>query len=159
MRDETTEIGAGADDAGTQPGTAEKVSTSEKEKVAPAPKSTAKKKKVLSEKQKAVIEANKFKKGNPLASSGGTMKARINRMLTALAEAAEKENLPEFTIKAAKNGKDKVAQACLNVLKQCGVDFVLTDEGKEQKINVKGEVEQKRNIVINFRKATPEDAK
>lgn len=29
----------------------------------------------------------------------------------------------------------------------------------EQKINVKGVVEQKRNVVINFRRATPEDAK
>ena len=148
MRDETTEIGAGDDAAGTQPGTAEKVSASEKEKVAPAPKFTAKKKKVLSEKQKAVIEANKFKKGNPLASSGGTMKARINRMLTALAEAAEKENLPEFTIKAAKNGKDKVAQACLNVLKQCGVDFVLTDEGKTQDINIKGAVDNTVKMIV-----------
>lgn len=148
MRDETTEIGAGVDAAGTQPGTAEKVSASEKEKVAPATKSTAKKKKVLSEKQKAVIEANKFKKGNPLASSGGTMKARINRMLTALAEAAEKENLPEFTIKAAKNGKDKVAQACLNVLKQCGVDFVLTDEGKTQDINIKGAVDNTVKMIV-----------
>ena len=134
--------------AGTQPGTAQKVSASEKEKVAPAPKFTAKKKKVLSEKQKAVIEANKFKKGNPLASSGGTMKARINRMLTALAEAAEKENLPEFTIKAAKNGKDKVAQACLNVLKQCGVDFVLTDEGKTQDINIKGAVDNTVKMIV-----------
>ena len=148
MRDETTEIGAGADAAGTQPGTAEKVPASEKEKVAPAPNSTAKKKKVLSDKQKAVIEANKFKKGNPLASSGGTMKARINRMLTALAEAAEKENLPEFTIKAAKNGKDKVAQACLNVLKQCGVDFVLTDEGKTQNINIKGAVDNTVKMIV-----------
>lgn len=148
MRDETTEIGAGDYAAGTQPGTAEKVSASEKEKVAPATKSTAKKKKVLSEKQKAVIEANKFKKGNPLASSGGTMKARINRMLTALAEAAEKENLPEFTIKAAKNGKDKVAQACLNVLKQCGVDFVLTDEGKTQDINIKGAVDNTVKMIV-----------
>ena len=148
MRDETTEIGAGADAAGTQHGTAEKGSASEKEKVAPAPKFTAKKKKVLSEKQKAVIEANKFKKGNPLASSGGTMKARINRMLTALAEAAEKENLPEFTIKAAKNGKDKVAQACLNVLKQCGVDFVLTDEGKTQDINIKGAVDNTVKMIV-----------
>lgn len=148
MHDEKTEIGAGSDAAGTQPGTAEKVSASEKEKVAPAPKYTAKKKKVLSEKQKAVIEANKFKKGNPLASSGGTMKARINRMLTALAEAAEKENLPEFTIKAAKNGKDKVAQACLNVLKQCGVDFVLTDEGKTQDINIKGAVDNTVKMIV-----------
>lgn len=29
----------------------------------------------------------------------------------------------------------------------------------EQKINVKGVVNQKRNVVINFRRATPEDAK
>lgn len=29
----------------------------------------------------------------------------------------------------------------------------------EQKINVNGVVEQKRNVVINFRRATPEDAK
>ena len=149
MRDETTEIGAGADAAGTQPGTAEKVSASEKEKIATTTKRTTKKK-VLSEKQKAILKANACTKENAAqrGHNGGTMKARIHRMLTALAEAAEKENLPEFTIKAAKNGKDKVAQACLNVLKQCGVDFVLTDEGKTQDINIKGAVDNTVKMIV-----------
>ena len=118
-------------------------------------------KKVLSEKQRENLKKHAFTKENAKenGAKGGTAKGAAYELLRELVAEAKARNNVKKIFDDLDHGDFQNALARLSVLKQSGASFDQTDEGKEQKINVKGEVEQKRNIIVNFRKATPEDAK
>ena len=105
-----------------------------------AAKRTAKKKKVLSEKQKAVLENNKFRKGEErtvkAAIKGGTAKGESYRMLLELLEASQEHGNVQAIFSDLNAGRFQNALARLAVLKQCGIEFAQTDEGKTQKMEL-----------------------
>lgn len=103
-------------------------------------KHTAKKKKVLSEKQKAVLENNKFRKGEErtvkAAIMGGTAKGTAYQLLRELMAESQKRDNVKKIFDDLDAGEFQNALARLAVLKQGGVSFDQTDEGKTQKMEL-----------------------
>lgn len=103
-------------------------------------KHTTKKKKVLSEKQKAVLEKNKLKKGEQrtkkIAASGGTAKGAAYELLRELVSEAKARNNVKKIFDDLDHGDFQNALARLSVLKQSGASFDQTDEGKTQKMEL-----------------------
>lgn len=98
------------------------------------------KKKVLSEKQKAVLENNKFRKGEErtvkAAIMGGTAKGTAYQLLRELMAESQKRDNVKKIFDDLDAGEFQNALARLAVLKQGGVSFDQTDEGKTQKMEL-----------------------
>lgn len=115
-------------------------------------KHTAKKKKVLSEKQKAVLENNKFRKGEErtlkAAIKGGTAKGKSYRMLLELIDASQEHGNVQALFRDLDAGLFQNALARLAVLKQCGIEFAQTDEGKTQKMELDNKMSGGYDITV-----------
>jgi hypothetical protein len=70
-------------------------------------------------------------------------------------------NIPVEFFKAIDKKLWKKGELLLKAMEKAGFDFNSSEDAAErkQKVELSGSVQQKRNIVINFRRATPEDAK
>lgn len=126
-------------------------------------KPAAKPKKVLSEKQKEVLAKNKFQKGNTLAASGGLKKAENEARKKALAfsvleEFERRGNFGKKVVDAVESGNMKKLQCYDLATRIFGGHFDQSEEAV-RKIDIKSSEAVKRNVIINFRQATPEDAK
>ena len=133
------------------------------EKDASTARPTAKPKKTLSPKQKEVLAKNKFPKGNPLAASGGLAKAETEARKKALAlsvleEFERRGNFGKRVVDAVEAGNMKKLQCYDLATRIVGGHFDQSEEAV-RKIDIKASEAVKRNVVINFRQATPEDAK
>lgn len=75
--------------------------------------------------------------------------------------AATAYDIPSEFFKAIDKKLWKKGELLLKAMEKAGFDFNSSEEATErkQKVELSGSVQQKRNIVINFRRATPEDAK
>lgn len=128
-----------------------------------AVKPAAKPKKELSEKQKQVLKANSFKKGNTSSVKGGYAKAETEARKKALAlsvleEFERRGNFGKRVVDAVEAGNMKKLQCYDLATRIFGGHFDQSEEAV-RKIDIKASEAVKRNVVINFRQATPEDAK
>ena len=80
------------------------------------------------------------------------------KMLAALTESLD---MGAELLKAMKKQDDKYLSMIERATRLVGLQHDQSEEAIAQKLDIKSDnkVETKRNIVINFRKATPEDAK
>ena len=98
------------------------------------------------------------KKGAKKSASLRTLRAEQHRNFVLEATAY---NIPVEFFKAIDKKLWKKGELLLKAMEKAGFDFSNSDDAAErkQKVELSGSVQQKRNIVINFRRATPEDAK
>lgn len=97
-------------------------------------------------------------KGAKKSASLRTLRAEQHRNFVMEASAY---NIPVEFFKAIDKKLWKKGELLLKAMEKAGFDFNSSEdaENKKQKVELSGSVQQKRNIVINFRRATPEDAK
>ena len=97
-------------------------------------------------------------KGTKKAASLRTLRAEQHRNFVLEATAY---NIPVEFFKAIDKKLWKKGELLLKAMEKAGFDFNSSEDAAErkQKVELSGSVQQKRNIVINFRRATPEDAK
>lgn len=98
------------------------------------------------------------KKGAKKSASLRTLRAEQHRNFVLEATAY---NIPVEFFKAIDKKLWKKGELLLKAMEKAGFDFSNSEDAAErkQKVELSGSVQQKRNIVINFRRATPEDAK
>ena len=98
------------------------------------------------------------KKGAKKSASLRTIRAEQHRNFVMEATAY---NIPVEFFKAIDKKLWKKGELLLKAMEKAGFDFSNSEDAAErkQKVELSGSVQQKRNIVINFRRATPEDAK
>lgn len=96
--------------------------------------------------------------GTKKAASLRTLRAEQHRNFVMEASAY---NIPVEFFKAIDKKLWKKGELLLKAMEKAGFDFSSSEDAAErkQKVELSGAVQQKRNIVINFRRATPEDAK
>ena len=75
--------------------------------------------------------------------------------------AAKAYNIPLEFFDAIDKKQWKKGELLLKAMEKAGFDDSSSEDAanRKQKVELSGSVQQKRNIVINFRRATPEDAK
>ena len=98
------------------------------------------------------------KKGAKKSASLRTLRAEQHRNFVMAATAYD---IPSEFFKAIDKKLWKKGELLLKAMEKAGFDFNSSEEAAErkQKVELSGSVQQKRYIVINFRRATPEDAK
>ena len=96
--------------------------------------------------------------GTKKAASLRTLRAEQHRNFVMEASAY---NIPVEFFKAIDKKLWKKGELLLKAMEKAGFDFSSSEDAAErkQKEELSGAVQQKRNIVINFRRATLEDAK
>ena len=96
--------------------------------------------------------------GTKKAASLRTMKAEEHRNFVMAAKAY---NIPLEFFDAIDKKQWKKGELLLKAMEKAGFDDSSSEDAanRKQKVELSGSVQQKRNIVINFRRATPEDAK
>lgn len=96
--------------------------------------------------------------GTKKAASLRTLRAEQHRNFVMEASAY---NIPVEFFKAIDKKLWKKGELLLKAMEKAGFDFSSSEDAAErkQKVELSGAVQQKRNIVINFRRATLEDAK
>lgn len=97
-------------------------------------------------------------KGAKKSASLRTLRAEQHRNFVMEATAY---NIPVEFFKAIDKKLWKKGELLLKAMEKAGFDYSNSEDAAErkQKVELSGSVQQKRNIVINFRRATPEDAK
>lgn len=97
-------------------------------------------------------------KGTKKAASLRTLKAEEHRNFVIAAKAY---NIPVEFFDAIDKKQWKKGELLLKAMEKAGFDDSSSEDAanRKQKVELSGSVQQKRNIVINFRRATPEDAK
>lgn len=96
--------------------------------------------------------------GTKKAASLRTLKAEEHRNFVIAAKAY---NIPVEFFDAIDKKQWKKGELLLKAMEKAGFDDSSSEDAanRKQKVELSGSVQQKRNIVINFRRATPEDAK
>ena len=97
-------------------------------------------------------------KGAKKSASLRTLKAEEHRNFVMAAKAY---NIPLEFFDAIDKKQWKKGELLLKAMEKAGFDDSSSEDAanRKQKVELSGSVQQKRNIVINFRRATPEDAK
>ena len=101
-------------------------------------------------------------RGRKIGALGNISKAELKEFkdsqMAELRAGMTRQNWAKGLLNAMQEGdKDKV-DCYLSVGKFAGYSFD-QNEGRVQNLNIKTEGREQRNVVINFRRATPEDAK
>lgn len=136
MRDETTEIGAGDYAAGTQPGTAEKGSASEKEKVATTKKTTKKYGRGMNPRSLANLDPCTKENAADRGRNGGTMKAKNLKAISEGIELIGRCGVVDKIFNDFCQNKPKMVLAGIALLKHFGASFDQSDEASPQKVEL-----------------------